>query len=84
MSFWKSKRVVVTGGSGFLGSHLVTRLKGITDGAATVVVPRRKDYDLVRFADCERLYADEAKCPHWRIIEYNNKKIAVLPLQVVR
>jgi len=58
MSFWKSKRVVVTGGSGFLGSHLVTRLKGITDGAATVFVPRRKDYDLVRFADCERLYAE--------------------------
>src|SRR5262245_10794568 len=58
MSFWKSKRVVVTGGSGFLGSNLVTRLKGITDGAATVVVPRRKDYDLVRFADCERLYAE--------------------------
>ena len=58
MSFWKSKRVVVTGGSGFLGSHLVTRLKGIADGPATVVVPRRKDYDLVRFADCERLYAE--------------------------
>jgi len=58
MSFWKSKRVVVTGGSGFLGSHLVTRLKGITDGPATVIIPRRKDYDLVRFADCERLYAE--------------------------
>lgn len=58
MSFWKSKRVLVTGGSGFLGSHLVTRLKGIAAGPANVVVPRRKDYDLVRFADCERLYAE--------------------------
>jgi polyferredoxin len=40
--------------------------------------------ECVRCDDCERLYADEAKCPHWRIIEYNNRKIAVLPLQVVR
>jgi NosR/NirI family nitrous oxide reductase transcriptional regulator len=40
--------------------------------------------ECVRCDDCERLYADEAKCPHWRIIEYNNRKIAVLPLQLVR
>jgi NosR/NirI family transcriptional regulator, nitrous oxide reductase regulator len=40
--------------------------------------------ECVRCDDCERLYYDTAKCPHWRIIEYNNKKIAVLPLQVVR
>jgi NosR/NirI family transcriptional regulator, nitrous oxide reductase regulator len=40
--------------------------------------------ECVRCDDCERLYADEAKCPHWRIIEYNNRKIAILPLQPVR
>ena len=40
--------------------------------------------ECVRCDDCERLYYDTAKCPHWRIIDYNNKKIAVLPLQVVR
>jgi NosR/NirI family nitrous oxide reductase transcriptional regulator len=40
--------------------------------------------ECVRCDDCERLYADEAKCPHWRIIEYNNRKVAVLPLQLVR
>jgi polyferredoxin len=40
--------------------------------------------ECVRCDDCERLYDDTAKCPHWRIIEYNNRKIAVLPLQVVR
>jgi NosR/NirI family nitrous oxide reductase transcriptional regulator len=40
--------------------------------------------ECVRCDDCERLYDDTTKCPHWRIIEYNNRKIAVLPLQVVR
>jgi polyferredoxin len=40
--------------------------------------------ECVRCDDCERLYADEAKCPHWRIIEYNNKKLQILPLQPVR
>ena len=39
--------------------------------------------ECVRCDDCERLYADTAKCPHWRIIEYNNRKIAILPLQPV-
>lgn len=39
--------------------------------------------ECVRCDDCERLYADTAKCPHWRIIDYNNKKIAVLPLTPV-
>jgi polyferredoxin len=40
--------------------------------------------ECVRCDDCERLYADTARCPHWRIIEYNNRKVAVIPLQVVR
>ena len=40
--------------------------------------------ECVRCDDCERLYADETKCPHWRIIEYNNKKLQILPLQPVR
>src|SRR5437016_4947476 len=48
-------RVLVTGGGGFLGSHLVERLE--TEGN-DVVVARRRDYDLTRYADAERLFAD--------------------------
>jgi GDP-L-fucose synthase len=47
-------RVLVTGGGGFLGSHLVERLR--SDGLEPFVA-RRKDYDLTREADVERLFA---------------------------
>ena len=48
-------RAVVTGGAGFLGSHLVAKLEA--DGHE-VFVPRRKDYDLTVADDVERLFAD--------------------------
>lgn len=50
----KGKRVVVTGGAGFLGRVLVDKLRA--RGAAKVLVPRRKDYDLTRHADVVRMY----------------------------
>ncbi|MCC7180366.1 MAG: 4Fe-4S binding protein [Acidobacteria bacterium] len=39
--------------------------------------------ECVRCDDCERLYADQQKCPHWRILDYQAKK-KVLPLTPVR
>jgi GDP-L-fucose synthase len=47
-------RVLVTGGEGFLGSHLVERLRA--DGH-DVVVSRHRDHDLTRFDDVEALFA---------------------------
>jgi GDP-L-fucose synthase len=49
------KRVLVTGGHGFLGSRLVERLEA--DGHE-VFVGRRRDYDLTRMDDTDRLFAD--------------------------
>jgi GDP-L-fucose synthase len=48
-------RVLVTGGGGFLGSHLVERLRA--EGLDPFVA-RRRDYDLTREADAERLFDD--------------------------
>ena len=45
--------------------------------------PRILMTECVRCDDCERLYDDKATCPHWRIIEYNERKIAMLPLRPV-
>jgi GDP-L-fucose synthase len=42
--FWSGRRVMVTGGAGFLGSRVVARLESA--GATDVFVPRSADYDL--------------------------------------
>jgi len=56
----KDKRIVVTGGAGFLGRFVIDALKsrGVTD--EQVFVPRRNDYDLTQEAHVVRLY-DDAK-----------------------
>ncbi|MCS6817906.1 MAG: GDP-L-fucose synthase [Blastocatellia bacterium] len=56
MSFWRDKRVVVTGGAGFLGSYVVEKLR--ERGCRFVFVPRSAVYDLREKADIVRLLAD--------------------------
>ncbi len=48
-------RILVTGGGGFLGSHLVERLRA--DGHDPFVA-RRSEYDLTTWRDAERLFDD--------------------------
>jgi GDP-L-fucose synthase len=56
MKLNRQTTVVVTGGSGFLGSHVVEALA--QHGAPRVVVPRRRDYDLVAAGAAQRLIED--------------------------
>ena len=50
------KRVVVTGGAGFLGAVVVHKLR--ERGVSDIFIPRQHDYDLTTEEACARLYND--------------------------
>lgn len=55
--YWDNKTVMVTGGAGFLGSHLVKDLESRSD-SVDVFVPRNDDYDLREKSDIKRAFKD--------------------------
>src|SRR4030095_16114081 len=53
---WKQQRVLVTGGSGFLGSAVMGKLRA--SGYQNIIVPRSSSYDLRDQGAIVRLYKD--------------------------
>jgi len=52
----RTKRILVTGGAGFLGFFVIEKLK--ERGCKSIFVPRSKDYNLVEMEAVKRVYQD--------------------------
>lgn len=52
----KNKRILITGGGGFLGFFVVKKIKAY--GCTNIFIPRSKDYDLVQMSAVKKLYKD--------------------------
>ena len=55
-NYWKDKRVIVTGGAGFLGSYVIEKL--IERGATDILVPRIEHYNLTDRDSIRQLLGD--------------------------
>ncbi len=52
-NFWEDKKVVVTGGKGFLGSYIVKLLK--EKEPQKIIIPEHSKYNFVNFEDCNKI-----------------------------
>jgi GDP-L-fucose synthase len=59
MTFWDDKQILLTGGAGFLGSHIVEQLQERGVRKEQLYIPRSKDLDLRRWENCVTAVKDK-------------------------
>jgi GDP-L-fucose synthase len=55
-NYFEDKRIVVTGGAGFLGHYVCKKLK--ERGCGQILIPKIEDYDLIKLSDIKKMYDD--------------------------
>ena len=55
-SFWKDKRVLITGGYGFLGRHVVSKLQNNIGDIPEIILFHKKEFDIRKEIEVKRLF----------------------------
>jgi GDP-L-fucose synthase len=82
MAFWNDKKILVTGGAGFLGSFIAEKLKGKGVSEENIKIPRSGNTDLRHWENCVEVVKDRDIVIHLAAkvggIGYNQKNPATL------